>query len=109
MKAFITASFDSVCLEKLGAEMAVCHEDYRESGKIYFDDEELVDKLKQEAAEVLIVEADLVHEEVFENYALKIIGFDMDLMQAMGQEMVFMQELAHAGKIAQGLFVAKKA
>jgi ubiquinone/menaquinone biosynthesis C-methylase UbiE len=40
--------------------------------------------------------------------ALKIIGFDMALMQAMAQEITFMQELAHAGKIAQGLFVAKK-
>ena len=40
--------------------------------------------------------------------ALKIIGFDMDLMQAMGAEMQFMQELAHAGCIAQGLFVARK-
>ncbi len=40
--------------------------------------------------------------------ALKIIGFDSKLMQAMGTEMAFMQELAHAGKIAQGLFVAHK-
>ncbi|MFH1717715.1 MAG: methyltransferase domain-containing protein [Planctomycetota bacterium] len=40
--------------------------------------------------------------------ALKIIGFDTELMRAMGTEMVFMQELAHAGKIAQGLFVAYK-
>lgn len=40
--------------------------------------------------------------------ALKIIGFDMELMQAMGGEMVFMQGLAHAGKIAQGRFIAKK-
>ena len=40
--------------------------------------------------------------------ALKIIGFDMELMQSMGAEMAFMQELAHAGKIAQGLFVARK-
>jgi SAM-dependent methyltransferase len=40
--------------------------------------------------------------------ALKIIGFNGDLMQSMAAEMVFMQELAHAGKIAQGLFVAKK-
>ena len=40
--------------------------------------------------------------------ALKIIGFDVDLMGAMGQEMVFMQELAHAGKIAQALFIAHK-
>ena len=30
--------------------------------------------------------------------ALRIIGFDMDLMQALGGEMVFMQELAHAQK-----------
>jgi len=40
--------------------------------------------------------------------ALRIIGFDADLMQTMAGEMTFMQELAHAGKIAQGLFVAKK-
>jgi ubiquinone/menaquinone biosynthesis C-methylase UbiE len=40
--------------------------------------------------------------------ALKIIGFDTALMEAMSGEMVFMQDLAHAGKIAQGLFVAKK-
>lgn len=40
--------------------------------------------------------------------ALKIIGFDMGLMRAMGEEMVFMQELAHARKIAQGMFVSKK-
>ena len=40
--------------------------------------------------------------------ALRIIGFDTNLMQAMAGEMTFMQELAHAGKIAQGLFVAKK-
>lgn len=40
--------------------------------------------------------------------ALKIIGFNTELMQAMGGEMVFMQELAHAGKIAQGLFIARK-
>jgi SAM-dependent methyltransferase len=40
--------------------------------------------------------------------ALKIIGFDVNLMGAMAQEMVFMQQLAHAGKIAQGRFVARK-
>jgi SAM-dependent methyltransferase len=40
--------------------------------------------------------------------ALRIIGFDTALMEALGGEMVFMQGLAHAGKIAQGLFVARK-
>jgi hypothetical protein len=40
--------------------------------------------------------------------ALKIIGFDTNMMQGLAGEMVFMQGLAHAGKIAQGRFVAKK-
>ena len=40
--------------------------------------------------------------------ALRIIGFDTELMQALAGEMQFMQQLAHAGKIAQGLFVARK-
>jgi SAM-dependent methyltransferase len=40
--------------------------------------------------------------------ALKIIGFDQNLMNAMAGEMAFMQQLAHAGEIAQGLFVARK-
>lgn len=40
--------------------------------------------------------------------ALKIIGYNMELLGAMGAEMVFMQQLAHAGKIAQGMFIARK-
>jgi SAM-dependent methyltransferase len=39
---------------------------------------------------------------------LKIIGFDNDMLEAIAGEMTFMQGLAHAGKIAQGIFVAKK-
>jgi SAM-dependent methyltransferase len=40
--------------------------------------------------------------------ALRIIGYDMALMQALGGEMAFAQQLAHAGKLAQGLFVARR-
>ncbi len=40
--------------------------------------------------------------------ALRIIGFDTNLLQYLSGEMAFMRELAHAGKIAQGLFVAVK-
>ena len=40
--------------------------------------------------------------------ALKLIGFDRELMQSMAQEIIFMKDLAQAGKIAQGLFVAVK-
>ena len=39
--------------------------------------------------------------------ALKKIGFDTDLMQALGAEMSFIQQLAHEGKVAQGRFVAR--
>jgi SAM-dependent methyltransferase len=39
---------------------------------------------------------------------LRIIGFDMELACAIGGEMAFMHDLAEAGKIAQGLFVARK-
>jgi SAM-dependent methyltransferase len=41
--------------------------------------------------------------------ALKIIGFDLALAQSLVGEMRFMQTLAEAGKIIQGLIVAEKA
>ena len=40
--------------------------------------------------------------------ALKLIGFDMELMQAMGGEMAFIQQLADERKICQGRFIATK-
>jgi SAM-dependent methyltransferase len=40
--------------------------------------------------------------------ALRIIGYDMDAMLGLAGEMQFMQQLAHARKIAQGLFVARR-
>ena len=40
--------------------------------------------------------------------ALKRIGFDMDLMQVLGGEMAFIQQLAHDRKISQGLVIAHR-
>jgi ubiquinone/menaquinone biosynthesis C-methylase UbiE len=40
--------------------------------------------------------------------ALKFVGFDMQVMDFLKREMLFMQELAHAGKIAQALFVGRE-
>lgn len=40
--------------------------------------------------------------------ALKIIGFDLMVMESLGREMTFTQELAHAGKIIQGRIVARR-
>ncbi len=40
--------------------------------------------------------------------ALRLLGFDSQHMEALAAEMEFMRHLAHAGKIAQGQFVARK-
>lgn len=40
--------------------------------------------------------------------ALSILGFDAETLAAIGEEMRFMQGLAHQGKLIQGRFVAKK-
>ncbi len=40
--------------------------------------------------------------------ALRIVNFDSAIMQFLAGEMAFMQNLAHKGKIIQGLFVARK-
>lgn len=41
--------------------------------------------------------------------ALKIIGFDHPMMEALAAEMLFAQKLAHEGKLIQAMFVARKA
>ena len=40
--------------------------------------------------------------------ALRILGFDSEMLGAVAEEMKFMQALAHEGKIIQGRFAAKK-
>ncbi len=40
--------------------------------------------------------------------ALRILGFDAEKLSAVGEEMRFMQRLAHQGKIIQGRLVARK-
>ena len=40
--------------------------------------------------------------------ALQIIGFDVNMLDAIIEEMTFMQQLAHDGKLLQGRWVARK-
>ena len=40
--------------------------------------------------------------------ALRILNFDVGMLEAIGGEMAFLGDLARAGKIAQGCFVARK-
>jgi ubiquinone/menaquinone biosynthesis C-methylase UbiE len=40
--------------------------------------------------------------------ALRIIGFNTDLMGMLAGDMSFLRDLAHAGKVAQGRFIARR-
>jgi hypothetical protein len=40
--------------------------------------------------------------------AMKILGFDLEMVGEVASTFKFFQELAHAGKIAQGRFIARK-
>jgi autoinducer 2 (AI-2) kinase len=74
VKAFLTASFDEASRERLGRVMPFHAEDWRETKKIFFDSAELIDRIRGEGCDVLIVEADFVQREVFEGVELRMIG-----------------------------------
>jgi D-3-phosphoglycerate dehydrogenase / 2-oxoglutarate reductase len=74
MRAFITASFDDAAKSRLGRHMDVVHEDWKVRHHIYFDGAEFAARLRQVGADVLIVEADLVHAEVLDAVPLVMIG-----------------------------------
>lgn len=40
--------------------------------------------------------------------ALRIIGFNMEMLQMVAGEFTFIRELAHAGKVVQGRFIARR-
>ncbi len=44
----------------------------------------------------------------FTSDALRILDYNVAVMEALAGEMKFLQQLAHDGKIVQGLIVAKK-
>jgi len=73
MKAFVTANFTKEGLARLGRHMEVVYEPWGENQKLYLADE-LAEKLKELGADVIVIETDLCHEEVFEQVNLKMIG-----------------------------------
>ena len=54
--------------------MEVAHEDWRVRQAIYFDGSKFAERIRLLGADVLIVEADLVHAEVLESCPLRMIG-----------------------------------
>jgi D-3-phosphoglycerate dehydrogenase len=74
MKALITASFHPDGLARLRRHMQVEHDDWRVSKHIYFDGQQFAARIQASGADVVIVEADLVHQEVIDTCNLRLIG-----------------------------------
>jgi D-3-phosphoglycerate dehydrogenase len=74
MKALITASFHADGLDRLRRHMDVVHEDWRANKRIYFDAQKFTARINAVGADVLIVEADLAHDDVLNACRLKLIG-----------------------------------
>ncbi|MFX0179169.1 MAG: NAD(P)-dependent oxidoreductase [Candidatus Hodarchaeota archaeon] len=72
MKALITASISDKILKELGTLMEVTYESWRDTGIIYLDAKELIEKLK--GYDIFITAADdLKKSELFDNTNLKLI------------------------------------
>ena len=74
MRALITASFDDAAKVRLARHMDVVHEDWKVRQTIYFDGAQFATRIREVGADVLIIEADLVHAEVLESCPLRMIG-----------------------------------
>ncbi len=73
MRAFITASISDDVLEKLKKKVEVTYESWRETGNIYFDVNEMIEKLKDYDIFITVAD-DLKKAELFEKTNLKLIG-----------------------------------
>ena len=73
MKALITANFTAWGIKQLERYMEVIYQPWTETNKIILSDQ-MAEKLKQLGADILILEVDLCHEEVFEQVDLKLVG-----------------------------------
>ncbi|MBY8988476.1 MAG: hypothetical protein KGD61_08475, partial [Candidatus Lokiarchaeota archaeon] len=73
MRAFITASISDEVLKELKKILDVTYESWRETGNVYFDVKEMVEKLKDYDIFITVAD-DLKNAELFEKTDLKLIG-----------------------------------
>ena len=73
MKAFITASITDEVLEELRKKMEVTYESWRDTGNIYFDIKEMIEKLSDYDVFITVAD-DLKKAELFEQTNLKLIA-----------------------------------
>jgi hypothetical protein len=74
MKVYVTATFDAGEIRRLERSMPVVHEDWRKTHEVYFSGKELAARLREVGADVLVVEANLVHGDVIDGCVLRLIG-----------------------------------
>ena len=80
MKAFVTTHMSAESLEELRKLLQddVVYESWRNTKNLYFDAKDLINKIKQTQAEILICEGDNVKKEVLENVDLQITASTRD-------------------------------
>ena len=76
MKAYITSEFSPEALEELKTILndEIVYESWRTTGNLYFNDADLIRRIKEIGAEIFICEGDNVKKSVIEQVDLKIIG-----------------------------------
>lgn len=74
LKILITAPFHESGLKKLREHCEVIYESWRDTGKIYFDEDELIKKLNENKVDIFITEADEVDAWVIDKTNLKLIA-----------------------------------
>ncbi|TFF98822.1 MAG: hypothetical protein EU541_06400, partial [Promethearchaeota archaeon] len=76
MKTYITAQLSPQSLEQLKKVVGddIVYESWRDTKNVYFRADELIKKIKEIGAGILICEADNVKKDVLENVDLRIIG-----------------------------------
>ncbi|MFX1567290.1 MAG: NAD(P)-dependent oxidoreductase [Promethearchaeota archaeon] len=80
IKAYITAQISPESLSQLKEILQddIIYESWRDTKNMYFNAEDLVNKIKEIGAEIFICEGDNVKKDVLENVNLKIIGSTRD-------------------------------
>jgi D-3-phosphoglycerate dehydrogenase len=76
MKILITSPFTESGLRALhnSEDLEIIYENWRETGFLYFDEDELIEKLNSTEIDIFITEADEVDSDVLEKTNLKLIG-----------------------------------
>lgn len=74
MKALITAPFNESGMNIIRKYMDITYENWRETGILYRDSHDYIEKIKKEKADVLISEGDMIDADVLSACEIKIIG-----------------------------------